>query len=75
MWNFNLYKHIYSPWYTSYYFSIYIYSKIKTTLEDLGLYDEEDEYIISFNGAGIVKNFNFKWASFLIIDIKREQIL
>ena len=47
---------------------------IKTTLEDLGLYDKEDEYIISFNGAGIVENKDFNILNFngLDFDLAKE---
>lgn len=41
---------------------------IKATLKDLGLYDKEDEYIISFNGAGVVENKDFRILDFNGID-------
>lgn len=50
------------------------HKSIKNTLQDLGLYNKEDEYIISFNGAGIVESKNFNILNFngIHFDLAKE---
>ncbi len=50
------------------------YASIDTTLKDLGLYDLENEFVISFNGGAITENKNHKLLHFegISFDLAQE---